>query len=299
MKILCINCEPDLSYFTKRGLKLELEHKKTTDVYPLQYINKVKDSDGQMKDIYTPWPVDFIKNIQGYNIIMVGWKPEQYDLKTKSTGGYSYWGPNENKTYWCTVRQDTPPNNNYAIHELHHVLCSMVFHTLKKHVLDNMDVTPVNGVMMSYYKNDQPEAPDSNYAVTWNNLKPLLSELNEITVPKTQITPMYKYFKPNEIVGLKSELVVLLDKARGIAGIPFKITSGLRTTDENKKAGGVPDSAHLTGLAVDIACTTDTNRWKIIDACRQVGFNRLGIAKTFIHCDIDNSKSPNVIWLYE
>lgn len=114
-----------------------------------------------------------------------------------------------------------------------------------------------------------------------------------------QTTPMYKYFKPYEIVGLKPELVALLDKARGIAGVPFRINSGKRTVEGNKKAGGVPDSAHLTGLAVDIACTTDSNRWKIIDACRQVGFNRIGIAKTFIHVDIDKSKSPNVIWLYD
>lgn len=109
----------------------------------------------------------------------------------------------------------------------------------------------------------------------------------------------YRYFKQYEIVGLKPELVQMLDKARGIAGIPFKINSGFRTEAENKKAGGVEDSAHLLGLAVDIACTTDSARHKILNALRDVGFNRIGIAKTFVHCDIDKSKSPNVIWLYD
>lgn len=109
----------------------------------------------------------------------------------------------------------------------------------------------------------------------------------------------YRYFKQYEIVGLKPELVQMLDDARHIAGIPFKLNSGFRTKSQNEKAGGVEDSAHLTGLAVDIACTSDTARHKIITALQKVGFNRIGIAKTFVHCDIDKSKSPNVIWLYD
>ena len=109
----------------------------------------------------------------------------------------------------------------------------------------------------------------------------------------------YRYFKQYEIVGLKPELVQMLDDARHIAGIPFKLNSGYRTKSQNKKAGGVEDSAHLTGLAVDIACTSDTARHKIITALQKVGFSRIGIAKTFVHCDIDKSKSLNVIWLYD
>lgn len=113
------------------------------------------------------------------------------------------------------------------------------------------------------------------------------------------IMPTYKYFKSSEIVGLKPELVKLLDEARHIAGTPFKINSGYRTKEQNKKAGGVEDSAHLSGLAVDIACTTDSARHKIINALQKVGFNRIGISKSFIHCDIAKDKSPNVIWLYD
>jgi zinc D-Ala-D-Ala carboxypeptidase len=109
----------------------------------------------------------------------------------------------------------------------------------------------------------------------------------------------YRYFKQYEIVGLKPELVKMLDDARHIAGIPFKINSGFRTKEHNKKVGGVEDSAHLTGLAVDISCTNDSNRYKIVTALLAVGFNRIGWAKTFIHADCDTSKSANVIWLYD
>ncbi len=116
----------------------------------------------------------------------------------------------------------------------------------------------------------------------------------------TEIKSMkYKYFSDKEIIGLKPELVLLLDQAREIAGIPFKLNSGKRTVEQNEKAGGVKDSAHLSGLAVDIACTTDSARDKILNSLRVVGFNRIGIAKTFIHCDIDKTKSPNRTWLYD
>lgn len=108
----------------------------------------------------------------------------------------------------------------------------------------------------------------------------------------------YRYFKQYEVIGLKPELVKMLDDARHIAGVPFKINSGFRNKTQNKKVGGVEDSAHLTGLAVDIACTSDANRWKIVTALQKVGFNRIGIADKFVHCDIDKSKSNNVIWLY-
>ena len=108
----------------------------------------------------------------------------------------------------------------------------------------------------------------------------------------------YKYFSEKEIVGLKPELVALLDKARGIAGIPFKINSGIRTKTQNTNAGGVEDSSHLTGLAVDLACTTSANRYKMMTALLEVGFNRIGLGETFIHADIDKTKAGNVIWDY-
>jgi len=51
-------------------------------------------------------------------------------------------------------------------------------------------------------------------------------------------------------------------------------------------------------LAVDINIDGSANRFAIYEALRKVGFKRLGIAKTFIHADIDPDKSPNVMWVY-
>lgn len=90
----------------------------------------------------------------------------------------------------------------------------------------------------------------------------------------------------------------MLDDARGQAGIAFKITSGYRTENHNRKVGGVRNSSHTKGLAADIACSNGSNRFTIVNALIMAGFNRIGIAKNFIHCDIDGSKSPYVVWTY-
>ena len=92
---------------------------------------------------------------------------------------------------------------------------------------------------------------------------------------------------------------MMLDDERLYAGRPFFITSGIRSPKVNSEVGGSPDSAHLTGHAADIRCTSSQYRWHIVDALMAVGFRRIGIAETFIHVDTDPTKPQNVIWLYD
>ncbi len=40
------------------------------------------------------------------------------------------------------------------------------------------------------------------------------------------------------------------------------------------------------------------DRFELIDIFLDLGINRIGIADTFIHIDVDPDKSPNVIWTY-
>jgi len=94
------------------------------------------------------------------------------------------------------------------------------------------------------------------------------------------------------------DLVDMLDEARDIAQIPFLITSGSRCRRHNKLAGGTRTSSHLAGLAADIAAIHNHTRWLLVESLLMAGFTRIGIAKTFIHVDIDDSKPPNTIWLY-
>lgn len=107
----------------------------------------------------------------------------------------------------------------------------------------------------------------------------------------------YKYFKPNEIISLDPELVYLLDKARDIAGIPFIISSGYRKKEQNIKVGGVKDSAHLTGKAVDLYCKNSHDRLKIVASLIAVGFVRIGLGQGHVHVDIDEEKPQEVLFI--
>jgi len=122
-----------------------------------------------------------------------------------------------------------------------------------------------------------------------------------------QKTGIVRYFKIEEFDSpdkpgsgelMSKMLLEMLDELRGNCGFPLKINSGVRTEERNKAVGGSINSSHLKGLAVDIHCTESAKRFKIIDEALRLGFDRIGIAKTFIHLDIDLDKSPDVIWMY-
>lgn len=106
----------------------------------------------------------------------------------------------------------------------------------------------------------------------------------------------FRYFKDAEIVGLDQELVAKLDLARGKSGVPFVIENGKRGEEANEKVGGVKDSAHITGKAVDLVCHDSTSRFKMVSALLAVGFARMGVYDRHIHVDNDTTKPQNVLW---
>ena len=88
-----------------------------------------------------------------------------------------------------------------------------------------------------------------------------------------------------------------LDKARGIAEVPFVLTSAFRCKEYNLEIS-IPTSSHVKGLAVDIACTASYNRFKIVQALIKVGIDRWGVRHDFIHCDSDPDKPRELFWVY-
>lgn len=116
-----------------------------------------------------------------------------------------------------------------------------------------------------------------------------------------------KYFKESEfgkcspacsLQDMKQSTMDLLDKARELAGIPFVLNSAFRSVEHEKKMGRDGKGAHTLGMAVDIRCQSDYNRFKVIEALLATGFRRIGIAKTYIHADNSTSHSQNVAWMY-
>lgn len=109
--------------------------------------------------------------------------------------------------------------------------------------------------------------------------------------------PKPHWFQISEIEGLDTELVAKLDWARGRAQVPFIITSGKRTPEQNEQVMGVDASAHIKGLAVDLRCSNSQDRYKMLNALLLAGFKRVGIYSAHIHVDLDTSLPQEVSWI--
>ena len=91
--------------------------------------------------------------------------------------------------------------------------------------------------------------------------------------------------------------LLTLDKIRADYGKPLRVNSGYRSVKHNALVGGRVGSSHLKGLAIDFHCNNSADRTLLLAAIYKAGIVRVGIAKTFIHIDIDNNKGA-ACWLY-
>lgn len=112
-----------------------------------------------------------------------------------------------------------------------------------------------------------------------------------------------KHFKKEEfeckcgcgLNNINSALVLMLNDARERANVPFKINCGCRCQEHNKEVGGVKDSAHLDGFAVDISTPSDSTRFAVVEALLNVGFKRVLLYGSFVHADIDLDKVSPIL----
>ena len=119
----------------------------------------------------------------------------------------------------------------------------------------------------------------------------------------------FKYFKYSEFDSpdepgsgekfMSDKFIMMLDLVRRDFGRPMKINSGYRTEAHNKNVGGVADSPHLSGVAADIKVNNGRERYDLIMSLLKHKLHRIGIGNTFIHVDIDETKDPDVIWVYK
>ena len=98
----------------------------------------------------------------------------------------------------------------------------------------------------------------------------------------------------------KDECLIELIAIRELAHFPFVINSAYRCEKHNKEVGGVKNSAHCGGYAVDIKIHNSTELFKILSSIFSLAKqNNPRILyypkKSFIHLDFDHSK-PNPLF---
>lgn len=116
-----------------------------------------------------------------------------------------------------------------------------------------------------------------------------------------------KWFKDEEfrkavpscsLSDMDEEFMHHLDECRDFAGIPFVINSAYRSVEYEKSKGRSGSSQHCKGLAVDIRCVTNAQRFRIVASLLVAGFHRIGIGDNFIHVDDGYPNSEPIIWTY-
>ena len=117
---------------------------------------------------------------------------------------------------------------------------------------------------------------------------------------------MKNYFAPDEFkckcgcgLDVKQEVKDRANHARELAGIPFSISSGARCPQHNKNEKGAPDSAHISGEAIDVRTGNDAyKRFKILKALLDAGFTGIDCSHdAYVHGDI--AHKPGMCFNYK
>ena len=99
-------------------------------------------------------------------------------------------------------------------------------------------------------------------------------------------------------VVIESRLIEVLEKLRLYLGKPVIITSAYRCEEYNRAIGGVENSAHVRGYAIDVKVIDSFTRFEAVNFLLSAGIKRIGIAEDFVHFDIDPEKPSPRIWVY-
>ena len=96
---------------------------------------------------------------------------------------------------------------------------------------------------------------------------------------------------------IKAELARKVQEVRDILGRSIRINSGFRCSRHNGNIGASETSSHIDGWAADLQTKGSAARYEMLAAVLPI-FDRVGIAKNFIHVDVDANKTAGVVWIY-
>ena len=88
------------------------------------------------------------------------------------------------------------------------------------------------------------------------------------------------------------ELVTKTQRVRDLIGLPVRINSGYRTPERNRQVGGVPNSLHCQGKAVDLSCAFCSLAQLTVAAiwARFTGVIVYNL-QNFVHCDLRDERA--------
>lgn len=96
------------------------------------------------------------------------------------------------------------------------------------------------------------------------------------------------------------ELVDRLELIRAdLGGKPLVVESWCRCQAHNLAVGGVDNSAHERGTAVDLRILGGLLRFRVVLAAQRRGIKGIGIGEQFIHLDVDTVLTRPSLWGYK
>ena len=95
---------------------------------------------------------------------------------------------------------------------------------------------------------------------------------------------------------IKPSFVAEMDDLRDACGFPFVITSGYRSPLHSVEAAKAKPGTHSEGIAADVAVNGGHQRHLIVKYAMALGFEGIGVAKTFVH--VDKRTTTPVVWSY-
>lgn len=116
---------------------------------------------------------------------------------------------------------------------------------------------------------------------------------------RPKVMPNFSRCVPkSSLIQLAPEVREMLLLLEALLDQELIVNSAFRTVEHEKKQGRSGSSSHCKGLAVDVSCYDSRLRYQIVEKAMTVGFDRIGIGKTFIHLDIDKDKVHPIIFHY-
>ena len=101
------------------------------------------------------------------------------------------------------------------------------------------------------------------------------------------------------LMNISQSFMDRLQRLRTEYGKPMTVTSGTRCAKHNATVSTNPQSDHVLGAGVDIACVNARDRFRLLELGFKHGFDRMGVRRDFVHFGLNVGVNPeDVFWLY-